>query len=226
MARRLLGWMSPRILYYRFKYPSLKLEASVRIGGNCSFAANTVALSRASLSNVELGRCSYCGADTYILETKVGAFCSIGPGAMIGLGRHPIHLASTSPSFYSNRESRLLNLTTQPAIEEISLTTIGNDVWIGARAIILGGLQIGDGAVIGAGAVVTRNVESFAVVGGVPARILRARFAPDVAEMLRESKWWDLPISDLKEIADQAVDPAEFARSASAIWGKRKVQGN
>jgi virginiamycin A acetyltransferase len=144
---------------------------------------------------------------------------------MIGLGRHPINLASTSPSFYSRLESRLLNLATQSAVEEFSVTTIGNDVWVGARAIVLGGLHIGDGAVIGAGAVVTRNVDSYTVVGGVPARPLRARFPSDVAKMLRESKWWDLPINELKGIAEKATDPAEFAKSASEIWHKLKCSG-
>lgn len=76
---------------------------------------------------------------------------------------------------------------------------IGNDVWIGSHALILGGVKIGDGAVIGAGAVVTKDVPPYAVVGGVPARIIKYRFSQEIIDKLLEIKWWNLPENILKE---------------------------
>ena len=75
---------------------------------------------------------------------------------------------------------------------------IGNDVWIGANAMILGGITIGDGAIIGAGAVVTKDIPPYAIVGGIPARIIRYRFPNDVINALLSSQWWNLSENILK----------------------------
>ena len=76
--------------------------------------------------------------------------------------------------------------------------SIGNDVWIGARVIVLGGVTIGNGAVIGAGSVVTRDVPPYAVVAGTPARLIRYRFEEPVIRRLEELRWWDKPEEELK----------------------------
>lgn len=76
---------------------------------------------------------------------------------------------------------------------------IGNDVWIGYEALIMAGVHIGDGAVIGARAVVTKDVPPYAIVGGVPAREIRKRFAPDVIARLLELKWWDWPMMKIRK---------------------------
>jgi hypothetical protein len=78
---------------------------------------------------------------------------------------------------------------------------IGNDVWIGGGVIVLQGTTIGDGAVIAAGAVVTRDVAPYAVVAGVPARVLKYRFSPEQVEYLLRLRWWDLPPAQLRELA-------------------------
>jgi hypothetical protein len=96
-------------------------------------------------------------------------------------------------------------------------TIIGNDVWIGANAVIKKGVKIEDGAVIGAGAIVVDNIPAFSVVGGVPARIIRHRFGDDVIQKLLHLKWWEfdedllrgLPFNDIKEcinILEQATN--------------------
>ena len=77
--------------------------------------------------------------------------------------------------------------------------TIGNDVWIGENAVILGGISIGDGAVIGAGAIVTKDVPPYTIVGGVPAKKIRSRFPDDIVKMLLKIQWWNLEEDILKE---------------------------
>ena len=75
---------------------------------------------------------------------------------------------------------------------------IGNDVWIGYDAVIMAGVTIGDGAIIGTRAVVTKDIEPYSIVGGVPAKEIRKRFAPDVIKRLLEIKWWDWPVGRIK----------------------------
>ena len=91
--------------------------------------------------------------------------------------------------------------------------TIGNDVWIGARAVIVSNVTIGHGAVVGAGAVVTRDVSPYAVVGGVPAKIIKMRFNPEQIEKLLEIAWWDWPEERIRSNIDLFYgDPDEFIR--------------
>lgn len=74
---------------------------------------------------------------------------------------------------------------------------IGNDVWIGSNAVILQGVTVGDGAIIGAGAVVTRSVEPFTIVGGVPAKVIKKRFDSETENMVKNSEWWNLNSSEI-----------------------------
>ena len=87
---------------------------------------------------------------------------------------------------------------------------IGADVWIGANALIKGGVSIGVGAVIGAGAVVVKDIPPYAIVGGVPAKIIKYRFPDDIIELLLLSKWWELSEDVLKLNADFCMDPLSF----------------
>jgi len=75
---------------------------------------------------------------------------------------------------------------------------IGNDVWIGYDAVIMGGVTIGDGAIIGTRAVVTKDVEPYSIVGGVPAKEIRKRFTPEIIKKLMEIQWWNWPIEKIR----------------------------
>ncbi len=88
---------------------------------------------------------------------------------------------------------------------------IGNDVWIGANAIVFDGISIGDGAVIAAGAVVTKDVPSYAIVGGVPGKILRMRFDDERIKQLQAWQWWSLPLSELADIAEKFNDRGDWS---------------
>lgn len=136
----------------------------------------------------------------------IGAFCSIGPDVMIfGQADHPVHLASTFPfrSLMLRPEDGLQDAVTRGGV------TIGNDVWIGARAIILSGVTIGHGAVIGAGAVVSRDVPPYGIAVGNPARVVRHRFPAEVVARLLAVAWWDWPDARIGALEDAFYGPIE-----------------
>jgi acetyltransferase-like isoleucine patch superfamily enzyme len=118
-----------------------------------------------------------------------------------GLGAHPTNWLSTHPAFYSLRRQSGVTFVQENHFDELRPVTIGSDVWIGARTLVLDGISVGDGAVIAAGAVVTRDVPPYAVVGGVPARPIRYRFDDAVIAELLDWRWWELPDNVLREFA-------------------------
>jgi acetyltransferase-like isoleucine patch superfamily enzyme len=122
----------------------------------------------------------------------VGHYCSIGPGAIVGLAQHPTQdFVSTHPKFYLEYPGVHPSFVSRDCFEGHVRTTVGNDVWIGAHAMIKGGVSIGDGAVIGAGAVVTRDAEPYGIYAGVPARLIRFRFDEETVRILLQFRWWD-----------------------------------
>ena len=131
----------------------------------------------------EIGEYTYVGECCHIAQhTTIGRYCSIANLCTIGAQPHSLTKFSTYPFEQ----------------EPPAVTTIGNDVWIGANSVILGGVTLGDGAVVGAGSVVTRSVPAYAIVYGVPARLVRYRFAPARRKELALSKWWDKTPEELK----------------------------
>jgi acetyltransferase-like isoleucine patch superfamily enzyme len=138
-----------------------------------------------------IGGYSYVSHETEIIFTTVGKFCSIGPGCRIGLGIHPSDHVSTSPVFFSTRKQAGINFTPADQFEENKEIRIGNDVWIGANAMILDGVEIGTGAIVAAGSVVTKDVAPYTIVAGVPAIPKRKRFSDEQIDCLLRSCWWD-----------------------------------
>jgi len=98
------------------------------------------------------------------------------------------------------------------------LTHIGNDTWIGHGATIMPGVTVGDGAVVGSGAVVTKDVAPYTIVGGVPARVLRERFDPEISNRLAMLQWWDWPHETLKDrLEDFSGDVTRFLEKWSPL---------
>ena len=127
-----------------------------------------------------IGDYTYIGFNTFITKTVIGRYCSIANNVSIGHGEHSIEEIATSSLFYLNAYETLTKNDCK----------IGNDVWIGVGATIRRGVTIGDGAIIGANSFVNKDVKSFSVVGGVPAKFLKMRFSEKQIEIIHYSKWW------------------------------------
>lgn len=146
----------------------------------------------AKLDHAEIGDYSYIGPGAQVVYASIGKFCSIAGGAKVGMPMHPIEFVSTSPIFYSpNNATGTKWVERNDYFNEFQRCIVGNDVWIGSNAIVMGGVKIGDGAVVAAGAVVTKEVPPYAIVGGVPAKMIKYRFEKSVREALELSKWWE-----------------------------------
>ncbi len=163
---------------------SLVFEEGARMYGGCQ------------VINSKMGAYSYLNAKVRLFNVEIGRYCSIGQEVMIGLDRHPTNWVTSSPVSYSQ------NVGFPPLWQGFNppnnfngcpdLVTIEDDVWIGTRAIITANrpLTIGRGSIIAAGAIVTKDVEPYSIVGGNPARHIRSRFSASLIHRLQSSSWW------------------------------------
>lgn len=155
--------------------------------------------SKTKIYNSTVGDYSYIGRNSSAVCADIGKFCSIAGSVSIGMGIHTMQYVSTSPIFTEKRNATTYTWHHGKSEYPYKRVIVGNDVWIGARAMIMGGVKIGDGAVVGAGAVVTKDVPPYAVVGGVPARVIRYRFPENIIAELEKIKWWNFPEKVLRE---------------------------
>lgn len=168
------------------------------------------------MDNITIGEYTYldnshgkihllCWKNSDIIE--IGKFCSIASDVRIfGGGEHNTNFISTYPfkKFFQN-------IDIDPVLTAKGITHIGNDVWIGMSAIVLSGITIGDGAVVGAGSVVTKNIPPYSVVAGNPAKIIKYRFTDAQIEKLLKIRWWDWPLEKIiANIKDFYNTPDEF----------------
>lgn len=211
-----------------FKYLIFRFQNrhKVKIGLYCQ-VRNTVFEGKNSVAdgtkllNCKVGYGSYINKCTSLSFVKIGRFCSIADSVCTSLGNHPINYVSTHPSFYYNTEKQIgwtlykgeplfKEIYKFPKGENLYQVVIGNDVWIGSHVLIMGGIKIGDGAIIAAGAVVTKDVEPYSVVGGVPAKLIKMRFPEEQIDQLLKIKWWDRSISDIESNINAFIDINRF----------------
>lgn len=188
-----------KLLRFLYSYPGRLFNkvSFLAIIVDSKIAKNVAIQSFSDIRYSKINQFTYIGKKTNIAYTNIGKFCSIASNVTIGGGSHPFDWVSTSPVFYSGRnifKSNFSNTDYNP----FKTTTIGNDVWIGSNTIVKSGVQVGDGAIIGMGSVVTKDVEPYAIVAGNPARFIRSRFANKTVNELLQKKWWDYDINILK----------------------------
>lgn len=159
----------------------------------------------------KMGRHSYCGADCRIVDTEIGSFCSIANSCAIGLDSHSIDWVSTSPVFNENRDQIKMKYSHFPFATR-TFVQVGSDVWIGERVVIKSGVSVGHGSIIGAGSVVTKDIPPYEIWGGVPAKLIRKRFSPEITEGLLVSQWWNLDDNLLTRAAKSIRSPVDFLK--------------
>jgi len=168
---------------------------------DCTFHKTSEIRSFAILYNSIIGRYSRINSNCKLVLTTVGNFTAIGKDAILGFGRHPLNYISTNSIFY--KKNRMRNDWITPIDFKTNLPIhVGNDVWIGRDAKVMDGVTIGDGAVVAAGSIVTKDVPPYAIVGGVPAKIIKYRFDEETIKKLLEIKWWDFKDEEITKFKD------------------------
>ncbi len=182
-----------------------RIESNKKVGkcvtlNNCLTSDFTSIGNNCYLQNVKINSFTYLSSNVTIMNTEIGKFCSIAQGVLIAGGMHPTHThVSTSPVFFSTYKQCGTTFADRSYFSETGVCIIGNDVWIGANAIILDNITVGDGAIIGAGSIVTKPVEPYTIVAGNPAKIIKYRFSVEEINFLVKFKWWDKELNWLKK---------------------------
>lgn len=198
-ARRLeLAWPLLRQLY-RFRRLRNRIRSLCRRFEGGGFHSTTLRRILDECHGIKVGRYSYGSVlDPFVLPegSLVGAYCSVGQGLIVVRRDHPIDRPALHPFFYDASLGAVARDMIPYDID--NPLEVGNDVWIGDRVTILAGCRrIGNGAIVAAGAIVTRDVAPYTLVAGVPARLIRSRFAPSRIAAIEATRWWERDICDL-----------------------------
>jgi len=148
-----------------------------------------------------LGAYSYISQYSIVNKSKIGKFTSIANGCYIGLWEHNTQVSTHSFYLYEHSGGFVDGCTNYDK-DDVE-TYIGNDVWVGANAVIMKGITVSDGVIIGASAVVTKDIPAYAIVVGNPAKILKYRYSPQDIKWLLDIQWWDFSRDKIKEIIDE-----------------------
>ena len=192
----------------RFRYRKLNISISNKsiVDIRSTFEGNNT-IHKGTRFVGHMGYGSYIGCDSDI-NAKIGRYCSISGKVTVVNGFHPTcDFVSTHPAFFSPTAQAGFTYSKEVLFTEVKYVDrdnryaveIGNDVWIGFGVTILAGVRIGNGAVIAAGAVVTKDIPAYAVVGGIPAKVIKYRFSPEDIAFLCDFKWWDKPVDWIKD---------------------------
>ena len=198
-----------------------------RIATDCSFETPCMIKGGVNLkTRIRVGAFSGFNCDKgdgNIRNLTIGRYCAVAKHVDIGLSRHPTSWLSVNARCYFPNYSGWATLMGKDVnsipFQEADYTEIGNDVWVGDHVVIMGGVKIGDGAVIGAGAVVTKDVPPYAIVGGVPARVLKYRFDEETVKELLALQWWRYDLADFGHVDWSDIHSAIAAIRAGIASG-------
>lgn len=178
----------------------------------------------ADVRDSEVGAYTSIGRNTKVVDATFGRYCAVSWDSTINAVSHPLSHATVSAFPYVRR----LGFVAKDRAREAHRATIGHDVWIGAHVVVLPGIEVGTGAVIGARAVITRDVPPYAIVAGVPARVIGARFPDDIAELLMRSEWWLAPRESIRANVHlfQVPVTVEVARETAERLGPSRPEAD
>ncbi len=178
--------------------------------GNSQIDDSVKIYSPSKIVNSKIGSYTYISDNSKIDFVEIGKFCSIGPNFMAGWGIHPINGISTHPMFYSTQLQNGMTLSPNNKVNEREKIEIGNDVFIGMNVTVLDGVKIGNGAVIGACSVVSKNIPAYAIAVGNPIKIIGYRFSEIEIEKLLDICWWDFKTDELKNVEEYFFELSSF----------------
>ena len=205
----------------------------IHMSGECKFEPPcTLAKCINYKSPISIGAfTNVCNGSGIIQNVEIGRYCSIAPNVDINPPQHPVDWLGITCRQYNREYLGWHHFVGKEACcQEFDCekkVVIGNDVWIGCRSVIMGGVTIGDGAIIAAGAIVTHDVPPYAIVGGAPARIIKFRFNEETIKELLSLRWWEYDIADFGEIEwNNAIKAIHEVKTAIANGVKKYVPGS
>lgn len=206
-------------MYLKLKYiisKVLKKLLNIPAIKNSWIDKSSKVCSGSHLVDSTVSRFSYVGNYCTVVNTSIGSFCSIADNCIIGGESHPIGWVSTSPVFHHGKNVLSKNFSTH-LYKTSKKTTLGNDVWIGSSCHLKSGISVGNGAIIGMGSVVTKDVEPYTIVAGNPARLIRKRFDDEIVVELQTLKWWEYDDSKLNLLSQYITKPNDFIMQCSIL---------
>lgn len=192
-----------------WKYPTCCIRTNF-VMPNVTLGQGVVLREKVKIQdNVHIGDYTFINEFTLVdpCTESIGKFCSISHNVKIGIGAHPHSYLSTSAVFYSKSRGFVnADYYTNNSFK----TIIGHDVLLGANSIVIAGVNVGHGAIVGASSVVTKDVPPYAIVAGVPARIIGYRFSGEIIDQLLKTEWWNMELSTLLELRTLTESPELF----------------
>ena len=174
-------------LWHNVSVEHTSIQNYVSIGPDCT------------IDSTNISSFTYLGKECWLKKVNIGKYCSIAQNFTCGPGNHPTHMISTSPVFYFRYPVCGMSFSNEDAVKESYTSIVGHDVWIGANVFVKSGVTIGNGAIVAAGAMVMKDVAPYSIVGGVPAKEIRKRYAAEDIELLEAIQWWNWPEEYLRE---------------------------
>jgi acetyltransferase-like isoleucine patch superfamily enzyme len=212
-----------KVIFLKLK---VKIHPTVYISKKTIFGGYNVIHNNVNIVNSTLGYATYVGKNCLMPNVFIGSYCSISENVKVLPYTHPTSLhVSTHPAFFSLlKQSGFTFVKKQSFQEQLFFdkekgvnVKIGNDVWIGSNVLIMGGVEIGDGAIVAAGSIVVKNVPPYAIMGGVPAKVIRYRFNEEQVKILSKIKWWYKSPNWLEENAELFTNIENFISTLNIL---------